>query len=435
VNAIDYLMGLENRGVKFGLNNIRYLLAAAGDPQKRYPSVHVAGTNGKGSVVAYVASALKASGSKVGTYTSPHLLRFNERISVDGKDIPDDALARLIEKFRPVADSMEHAYQVDLPTFFELSTAIAFDYFAEQAVDYATVETGLGGRLDSTNVLAPEVAVITNISIDHTDYLGSTIQSIAYEKAGIINGSGPVVTAVKQPEAVNAVKSACERHNVEMYTCGEEFTYTRRPLEFPEQIVTVTTPTTELELKVSLAGAHQAENVAVAAMVCSLLQQDRVPALTDETIRTGFEAARWSCRLEVVRRDPLTIVDAAHNPAGAAALRQTIDEHLADRSVVLVLALSNDKDVDEITKLLCPTARHVIATQYGMRRTMPADRLLEIVRRHTPTAVSAPTVAEAITIADRTAGPNDVIIIAGSVFTAGDALAHCSPHRNEVIST
>ena len=435
MNAIEYLMSFENRGVKFGLNNIRFMLDAAGNPQNRYPTVHIAGTNGKGSVLSYIGGALRATGLRVGMYTSPHLVRFNERIVVDGTEIPDEMLVRLIDRFWPIADSMATGADVDLPTFFEFSTAIAFTYFAERKVDYAIIETGLGGRLDSTNVVKPELAVITNLSIDHTDYLGSTIESIASEKAGIINGSGPVVTAVSQPEAVNIIEKKCRDCDVELYRDGREFSFSTQPLDFPRQAVTVTTPTSSLDLTVQLAGRHQAENAAVAAMACKLIQRDRLHELTDDRIRAGFETVWWPGRLEVVRRAPLTILDAAHNPAGARALRETIETAFGNRPIVLVISVSQDKDADSMARELCPMARDVIVTRYEMHRAMPAGQLLATARRYAPDARSAPTVSDAIRTADELAGPDDIIIVAGSIFAVGDAISYFSDHHNEAVLT
>ncbi len=432
MNAIDYLMSLENRGVKFGLNNIRHLLDAAGNPHKRYATIHIAGTNGKGSVLSFIGSALRAAGLHVGLYSSPHLVRFNERIVVDGAEIPDDALVQLAERFRPIADGMADGIEREVPTFFEFSTAIAFAYFAEREVDYAIVETGLGGRLDSTNVLVPECAVITNLSIDHTEYLGTTLESIAREKAGIVNGSGPVVTAVSQPEALEIIERRCRSRNVELYRCGTDFTYTIRPHEFPRQEVAVATPIGDLELTVQMAGRHQAENAAVAAMVCKLLQRKRIPALSDEFIRAGFETARWPGRLDVVRDKPFTILDAAHNPAGARVLRETLADAFPGRPIVLVMGISRDKDADAMARELCPMARDVIVTRYRMHRAMPVDRLLAAVRRYAPRARGVSSVGESISAADELAGADDMIVVAGSIFTVGDAIAHFAERPDEV---
>jgi len=431
VSAIDYLLSLENRGVKFGLNNIRFLLNASGNPHKRYSTVHIAGTNGKGSVLSFIGSALRAAGLSVGLYTSPHLVRFNERIVVDGVKIPDEDLIRLIEQFRPIADRMANGDDMELPTFFEFSTAIAFAYFAERAVDYAVVETGLGGRLDSTNVIEPELAAITSLSIDHTDYLGSTLEAIAFEKAGIINGSGPVVTAVSQPAALGIIESRCIELNVQLYRCGHEFSYIATPGTFPRQNVAVTTPLGSLDLSVQLAGRHQAENAAVAAMACKLLQRDRIESLDDESIRTGFETARWPGRLEIARHEPLTILDAAHNPDGARALQETLKSAFPNRPIILVMGISRDKDAAEMARHLCPMARDVIVTRYRMHRAMAAEQLLEAAREYAPAARCVPTVAESIRTADKLVGSDGIIVVAGSIFTVGDAMAYFAGDQDE----
>jgi dihydrofolate synthase/folylpolyglutamate synthase len=418
----EYLFGLEERGIKFGLSNIRYMLQTTDNPHLKYHAVHVAGTNGKGSVVAFVSSVLRKAGFKVGRYTSPHLVDFSERIVVDDTPVPDADLDKLILRFAPVAEKMAGMEGLERPTYFEFGTALAFQHFCDENVDFAVIETGLGGRLDSTNVLEPEVLSITNVEIDHTHYLGSSIPRIAFEKAGIIRGSAPVVTAARYSEALEVIREKCSVTGAPLYVHGEDFNYTIEPIEFPRQRMSFFSALGELhDLVIPLAGSYQGENAALSAMICLILQE-RFPQITEESIRDGFAVTTWPCRFELLRTDPPTIVDGGHNPSAAARVREEIERAFPGKEIILVLAVSGDKDAAGIASVLSPLAAKVIVTTYGLTRAMPAEKLYDIACRFSDNCVMEPNLEAAVANADSSAGSDSLVLIAGSLYIGGEAV-------------
>ena len=426
----EYLFGLEERGIKFGLSNIRHMLQTADNPQLKYHTVHVAGTNGKGSVVAFVCSALRKAGFKVGRYTSPHLVDFSERIVVDNKPIPDVDLDRLILRFAPLAEQMIEMEGLERPTYFEFGTALAFQHFCDEKVDFAVIETGLGGRLDSTNVLEPEVVAITNVEIDHTHYLGSSLPKIAFEKAGIVHHGAPVVTATDHPEALEVIREKCREMRAPLYVHGDDFNHTIEPVEFPLQRMSFFSPLGELrDLLIPLAGSYQGENAAMSAMICLILKE-RYPQITEEAIRDGFAATTWPCRFELLRTNPPTIVDGGHNPSAASRVREEIERAFPGKQIILVLAVSGDKDAAGIASVLSPLAAKVIVTTYGLTRAMPAEKLYEIARRFSDNCVMEPNLKAALANADSSAGHNSLVLIAGSLYIAGEAAQFFSRHAS-----
>jgi len=398
------------------------MLETAGNPQLDYHTIHVAGTNGKGSVVVFVASVLRRAGFTVGRYTSPHLVDFSERIVVDDAPIPDPDLDELILRFQPIAERMTAIDGIERPTYFEFGTALAFEYFSEKRVDFAVVETGLGGRLDSTNVIEPDVIAITNVDIDHMQYLGNSLSTIAFEKAGIIRGSAPVVTATRYPEALDVLREKCRETGSQLYVLGDHFNYTIEPIQFSLQRMNLSSPFGGLRnLAVPLAGSYQGENAAVAAMVCLILKQ-RYPEITEECIHDGFAATRWRCRLELVRSNPLTLIDGGHNPAAAAKLAHEIRRAFPNKEVILVLAVSGDKDAAGIVSALAPLATKIIVTQYGLARSMSAKKLYDIARSFSTNCAMEQNVETAIAHADSAATHESLILITGSLYIAGEAL-------------
>ncbi len=427
MTPIEYLFSLEIHGIKLGLNNIRHLLRSVGNPQHAFRSVHVGGTNGKGSVVSYIGSVLVSAGYSVGKYTSPHMADFSERIVVDGERIPREDLERLIDLLRPVADEMPSVDNLDTPTFFEMSTAVAFKYFAERRVDFGVIEVGMGGRLDSTNVLQPEVTVITNVDMEHREHLGDTIEKIAFEKIGIITDGAAVVSAIRQPSAVALLEERCKEKAANLYLLDKNFSYELKPLEFPRQALSVRSALGNVEgVEISLAGEHQGQNGAVAVVAAQVLAGTHT-AITEDAIRSGMAATRWPCRLELVSRKPLIVVDVAHNAAGARRLQAEVSRAFADKRVILVLAISNDKDADAIASILCPDAEVTIVTQFRMHRHMPAEQLYNAVRRSGHQAMLSYSVAEAVQKARSIASDDTLILITGSLFTAGEAKQALKP--------
>ncbi|MGH7429668.1 MAG: bifunctional folylpolyglutamate synthase/dihydrofolate synthase, partial [Candidatus Methylomirabilaceae bacterium] len=338
--AITYLYGLQRFGVKLGLDNIQQLLAALGDPHRRFPSILVGGTNGKGSTAAFLASILQAAEHRVGLYTSPHLLDFTERIRVGGQEIRKAEVARLTDELRGlVADRFPAAgtsplppRPVSHPTFFEVTTALAFRHFLRSKVDYAVVEVGMGGRFDATNVLDPQVAVITNIALEHQDHLGKTLGAIAAEKAGIVKAGGHAVTAADAPEALVTIAEACRARGATLLNVHASCRWQIRGADRTGQrFVLSQAGHPSGEFAIQLLGRHQVVN-AVTAIAAARLLGEGGAAISEDAIRQGLRRTRWPGRLQFLHGRPLLILDAAHNPAGARALRIFLeDQRIAGR--------------------------------------------------------------------------------------------------------
>ena len=404
---LEYLFGLELHGVKLGIENIRHLLDAAGRPQGRYTTVHVAGTNGKGSVVALLGTMLRAAGYRVGTFTSPHLIDVTERFLVDARPIPHEALDQQIAFFRPLAEKMDSP-----PTFFEMNTAIALRWFAECKVDIALIEVGMGGRLDSTNVIRPCASAITNIALEHTRYLGDTVETIAYEKAGIIKQDIPLVIGETNPRVRAILLQRAREMHAPAYVLGKDFRFQLTGESFAPQFA-YQSPALRLgPAPLALAGAYQGPNAAVAVALAERLAA-RYPKLTEQAIATGLKTARWPCRLEKVLDQPPVIIDVAHNPAGALTLARELDR------VVTVLAVSADKDAKAIVEALAPITHTFILSQFQGARALPVDALCAAAapRPHRRAA----HLGEALELGLQLAGSSLPLLVTGSIFTAGEA--------------
>ena len=409
MTPVEYLYSLELHGIKLGLDNIRYLLSEAGDPQRAYPTVHVGGTNGKGSVVAMLDAMLRAAGYRTGRFTSPHLCSVTERFLIDGEAIGTEALDGHIECFRAIAEGMEQC-----PTFFELNTAIAFRHFAEDSVDIALIEVGMGGRFDSTNVIVPEVAGITNIALEHTKYLGDTLEAIAFEKAGILKQGVPAVVGETAPGPLGVIVARAEEVGSPLSALGRDFRYR---LEGPPMAHTFDYTSEDLRIEacpLALPGGYQGMNAAIAVRLAEHLGV-RFPRLTEACIAKGLGEAKWPCRLETVLESPKVIIDVAHNAAGAKELARALDS-----PCVLLLAMANDKDAGRIIEILSSKATTLILSAFTGSRALSVDDLCA-------RAGSAPyerreTLAEALELGMQRATEQGVpLVIAGSMFTAGEA--------------
>ncbi len=406
---LDYLYGLEKFGMSFGLENITWLLGLIGNPQESLKAVHIAGTNGKGSVASMLSQVLQTAGYVTGTYTSPHLVSFTERIAVNGTCIAEEEVAELTEFIKERVDRQDCARRF---TFFDFTTALAFEYFRRKEVAVAVVEAGLGGRLDSTNVLRPLVSVITNIAFDHQEYLGNSLREIAKEKAGIVKEHVPVVAGAKG-EALEVIKAAAA--NTALYALDENFQYKKRG----EQLMWYRgIRMTYDELSVGLRGDHQLFNAAVALCTLELLGPAGFP-VREYAVRKGLASVQWPARLELVRKPgkPLILIDGAHNPDGAAALVAYLKNHFLNRKKVLVFGVMKDKDFKEMLEELLPVVQHTILTRPEINRAaLPAD-----VARHAPGALISPTVADALERAFTMAEEHDLVIVTGSFYTVGEA--------------
>ena len=419
---------------KFDLDHMRVLLRALDYPERRFPSVLIAGTNGKGSTAATLASILKASGLRTGLYTSPHLIRINERIRINGEEISDDEFALLHDMIDRTAERLVGESELPRhPSFFEMLTAIAFEYFSRKKIDIAVLEVGMGGRLDATNVIDPRICVITDISLDHQKFLGNTVTEIAREKAGIIRRGGIVVTLPQQPQAngvigntildleaqaVSAVPyvppvAPSTQYRVANSELGRAIF--RYPLEVMGKRILVETP---------LVGRHQLRNVALAIAAAEELSH-RGFAITADSIEHGIRETHWPGRFQVispVKGASEYVLDVAHNPAGAWALRSTLSGAYEDRSLTFVFGAMRDKAIGEIAEILFPLAERVIATRADNPRSATSGEIREAAA-HTSVAIEqAPNVAAALERARVLAGSNGVVVVTGSIYIVGEAM-------------
>lgn len=417
---------------KFDLEHMRVLLRALGHPERTFPSVLIAGTNGKGSTAATLASILRASGLKSGLYTSPHLIRINERIRIGGEQISDEDFAQLHRDSDTAAERLVAAGELPWhPSFFEMMTAIAFRYFARERVNVAVLEVGMGGRLDATNVVEPLVSVIADISLDHQKYLGNTLSEIAREKAGIIRAGGAVVTLPQQPAAndvigntilemgatgISAVQyvppvspASAEYHKAQ--TGRSQY-----PLEVMGKQILVDTP---------LVGRHQLRNVALAIAAAEQVAKKGFTGITAESIERGIRETTWPGRFQIIEPKqgwPEIVLDVAHNPAGAWALRSALSERCDDRPLIFVFGAMRDKAISEIAAILFPIADRVIATQPGNPRAAMPEEIRQAAAR-TGTAIECvAAVPAAIERAREAALPDGVIVVTGSIYLVGEAM-------------
>jgi len=355
-SALQELYGLGKFGIKLGLHNIFSLLKSLDDPHHTFPSIHVAGSNGKGSTAACLAAVLQAAGFRVGLYTSPHLVDFRERIRVDGKLISPGGVVRLWKQVRPRVRELK-------ATYFEAVTAMAFEHFRARKVDVAVVEVGLGGRLDATNVLLPDVAVITNISREHTQWLGTRLDKIAREKAGIVKEGIPVVCAETRKTPLEAIRRICRRQKAPLHLVDEELSWEVQKVSPGGTDLLVKSPGEDCgQLHLSLAGRHQVRNGMTALLTVQILRNIGWK-ISFEAVRTGFNLVNWPGRLQVVRESPLVLLDVAHNPAGSKALSVVLRELLPDKKIRFVFGVQEDKEHGVMIKYLAPLAEEFYLTQ------------------------------------------------------------------------
>lgn len=403
-----------------GLGRITKLCALLGDPQKAARAVHIAGTKGKGSTAALVCSILRAAGYRTGLYTSPHLVSFRERIRIDGALIGEDDIGRLMDAVKAAADMMPG----EGLSYFEICTALAFLYFKERAAAFAVYETGMGGRLDATTVVAPLVTAITPISYDHTDKLGTTLARIAFEKAGIVKEGVPCVIAPQEREAAEEIRKVCRERHARPVVVGRDIRYRERGLVGEKETFSVIARDGSYpDLEMALLGSHQVVNAATAIGVVEELVRQGV-AIPGTAVRRGVAAARWEGRLEIAGRKPYIVLDGAQNRASAKALAEAVRRIFAYRRLILILGVSKDKDAAGIVDELVPIADAVVLTRSSMAlRALDPAKLGALVGAGKETVVTE-RVGDALEKARAMAGTEDLILVTGSLFVVGDALRH-----------
>lgn len=418
-DCLNRIYKLGRFGIKLELDTIHNILKLLSFPQNNYKTIHVAGTNGKGSTATYISSILTRAGFKTGLYTSPHLISFNERICVDGRQISD---ADVVDAYHAVNNADTGPRRA---TFFEIATAMAFYYFNKAQVDWAVIETGMGGRFDATNILTPQVSVITNLSIEHADYLGNTIREIANEKGGIIKPGRPVVTAVSQPSGISVLKDLAQEQKAPIYRYKNDFSARKNPGGNGFSYQGIYNRYTDLQIP--LPGDHQKENMSLALAACELAGKSADPSdsrypFQIETIRAGLKQARWPGRLEYVRENPQVIIDGAHNRSAAKVLADYLGAHLKDKSLTLVLGILDDKPYEAMLKSLVPCADRIILTRAKIDRSLDPRILEKTVKRISTVEVTIiDDVKEAVTAAMKASSAKDAVCVAGSLYVAGEA--------------
>ncbi|HEX6948214.1 MAG TPA: folylpolyglutamate synthase/dihydrofolate synthase family protein [Nitrospira sp.] len=414
-DAVSYLYSLQKHGIKLGLDTMTALVGRLGMPQARYRTLHIAGTNGKGSTAAMTAAMIQAGGHRVGLYTSPHLVEFGERIRVNGRMIPESEIARLTQLVKGVSEP-------DLsPTFFEFTTAMAFQYFAESQIDVAVLEVGLGGRFDATNVVAPLACAITTIALDHQQYLGSTLESVAFEKAGIIKPNVPVILGRLAGAARDTIERIAEERLAPLVCLGRDFQVEgETPARFR-----YSDGARYDDLSCPLLGSHQLDNCACAVALVETARQHGV-AVEEQAIREGLRQVQWEGRLETVATDPLTVLDGAHNPAAAQALAGYLREFRRSNPlsrVILVLAMMRDKDHHGFVEPFKGLVDEVVVTQAEMKRSATVEELLPVVGVFWPRVRTNARVSGALGEARQLARPQDLICVTGSLMLVGEVKA------------
>ncbi len=415
---LNYLFGLSETGIKLGLDNVTRLLAEFGDPHLSIPSIHIAGTNGKGSVAAMTESICRSSGIKTGLFTSPHLLDFSERIRVKGKPISLPNLKEIVQRIHNTAQKLNLT-----PTFFEFTTVIAFIYFAEQKTEINILEVGLGGRLDATNVCQPEIAVITSISKDHTQYLGDDLQQIAFEKASIIKNRGTVLANISDESIFKIIKDMAIEKSATLFRQGSDFqvrildTNTHeQKIEFEETNYKISS------LRLPLLGKHQAENAGLALKICRILSET-FPSITTKTCTEGLNSTHWPGRLEVWSQKPLIILDCAHNPSAVKNLTETLGKTFPVKGKrKAIFGVMKDKPVKEMMEILSQWADQLILVKPEVDRSETPEQLKVILGKQNNLEITIiPEIGKAIEAIESIVQDDDIVCITGSLHTVSEA--------------
>ena len=439
--AVRYLLTLgrelaaptQAAAAKFDLENINVLAERLGRPDRAYPSAHIAGTNGKGSTAAFLESILRHAGFRTGLYTSPHLERINERMRVNGGEIGDESFAAIFTRLQALIEELLAAHKLRAhPTYFECVTAMAFECFARERVEFGVFEVGLGGRLDATNILSPSVTLITRVDFDHENFLGHSLKEIAGEKAGIIKPEVPVILADQRPEAREVILTQADRLHCPVIETAREFQIKQESSQngFFRARVTEFSSGETFDVAPSLSGSFQLQNAlnALAAARYLASRGFRIPA---SNITEGIANAVWPGRLEKLQSNPDVYLDGAHNPGAAHELAQFLDQNFAGRKIWLVYGALRDKAVDEVAGQLFPHAAEVIFTEPRTSRAISAPRLAEIASHHASSFTVISSAEQALDQALAQAAAKDVIFITGSLYLVGQ-LRHYWKQREQV---
>lgn len=412
--CLETLYSLRRFGIKLGLELIRHILQGLNQPHQNYACIHIAGTNGKGSIASTLAEILQVAGYRVGLYTSPHLVHFNERIQINGQPVSDDAVLEAFEAVQKVTPDFREA------TFFEYTTAMALYIFSTRKVDWAVIETGMGGRLDATNIIEPRLSLISNISIEHAAYLGNTLEAIAFEKGGIIKPGIPVVTGVQQTKATAVLRQRAMDQQAPLYRFREHFRVRRHS---DQNFDYYGLQARWRRLQTALQGNYQIDNAALVLAACEVLNRSGQITVTEEQIRTGLLQQRWPGRLEMVSTQPCMILDGAHNLAAARNLARFLASNYSARRIILVVGILDDKPYRAMLKDLVPRCQKVIITRPEIERALDPEILKQAAAHYGKDIQIIPTVSMALQHAMEQAGQEDVICVAGSLYVVAEAKA------------
>lgn len=410
----DHLQSLIRQGIKLGLENTRRMLEYFGNPQLKIPTLHIAGTNGKGSTASFSESILRAAGFRTGLFTSPHLVDFRERIQVDRKCISREEMAHWVSTLKRASEQLNLS-----PTYFEFSAVLAFLYFESRKTDWNIIEVGMGGRLDSTNLCQGRVCILTSISRDHESSLGTSLPQIAGEKAAIVKHPCTVVCASLEPEVLHVVEQQCQRHQATLLrrerdfhiipqsqtVHGQVFDYNQREIWYKG-------------LEISMVGGHQAVNAGLAVAACTQLGE---PRLTESTLREGLKSAHWPGRIDLMGANPTVILDVAHNPDSLTQLTTTLTDLFPQKRRVWVLGIMKDKPLDEIAEIVSGHADYILATRPRQERSAPPEQIQEALAKYPLPLERIPEIRQAVDRAFQLAAPEDLIVITGSLFTVAEA--------------
>jgi dihydrofolate synthase/folylpolyglutamate synthase len=420
--SLDYLYGLERFGMIFGLTQVEKILKAIDEPHQEVQAIHIGGTNGKGSTAAMIASILQKEGYRVGLYTSPHLLCFTERIKVNGKEIERDEVVDLAEWMKERIE----AAGITLPfTFFDFTTSMAFLYFKQKMVDLAILEVGLGGKLDSTNVVDPLLSIITNIDKDHVEQLGRSLLKIAGEKAGIIKKGRPLITAATQPRVLRLFSKTCQEKGAPYFRVGRDF---RSEWTDDGNFNYEGLHRKLWNVHLNLSGLHQITNGTTALGAMEVLEELGYTVSTDAMVE-GLKEVNWPGRLEMVSSSPRVVLDGAHNPAGALVLRAALEKEFQYDRLILLIGMMKDKDAKTFLKTLVPLADHIIFSKPHTDRAASPSVLLDVLGRNGKKAEVIEGMKEAIERGLSLTREEDLLCITGSLYTIGEAKSHFGPTR------
>jgi dihydrofolate synthase / folylpolyglutamate synthase len=418
--SLEWIHGRLRLGIKPGLKRMEWMMDKLGSPEKKLKAVHIGGTNGKGSCVTYLRSICQAGGYTVGTFTSPYIEQFNERISVNGRPISDQEILDLTNIILPLANQLEET-ELGGPTEFEVITAMSFYYFANvKKVDLVLYEVGLGGRFDSTNIIHPLASIITNIGLDHTNILGHTYEEIAFEKAGIIKEKTPIFTAVKHPKAINVIEQQAAKMEAPLYRFNKNFTILDHTPLTKGEVFTLQTETKSFEkLEISMIGRHQTENAALAVSVADYLNEANHLHVSEQTIREGLKMAYWPGRFEILCDQPLVIMDGAHNEEGVQALVGELTSRYPDRFIHVVFAALKDKKLDEMIANLDKVADQISFVSFDFPRAAKAEELLRM--SHSKNKKAAPNWQSYLKEVIENLQKDAVLVITGSLYFISEA--------------